>query len=69
MPFFRFFTIVSIFQRSLLLAERAFVAAEPRFRRKVRGERLKAGSFYRLRSKLCVGVEYCFGQLAIGDWL
>ena len=27
------------------------------FRLKVRGERLKARSFYRLRSKLCVGVE------------
>ena len=41
----RVYAVISIFQRSL-------VAAEPRFRRKVRGERLKAGSFYRLRSKL-----------------
>ena len=37
----RVYAVISIFQRSLLLAERAFYAAEPRFRRKVKG----TGSF------------------------
>ena len=43
----RAYTVISIFQRSLLLAERAFVAAEPHFRREVRGERLKARGLHR----------------------
>ena len=42
----RVYAVISIFQRSLLLAERAFYAAEPRFRRKVRGERLKARGLF-----------------------
>ena len=42
----RVYAVISIFQRSLLLAERAFYAAEPRFRRKVRGERLEARGLF-----------------------
>ena len=52
-------------QRTLAIQnERLVCAAEPLFRLKVRGERLKAGSFYRFALKLILvySVECCFGN-------